>query len=389
MITLRHTWRWLKVPENYFGAGLLVFALSFILLPTSKQVNNVYYLGLLLPTIIHLALTPSRLVPRSPESALWLAFFALSGVAGLLDGGGWEFFKHVGYSLVFVLIVTSLSPPGLFSQPGFKRCAFWTVSAYISVSSIFYWITGTYAVGERILWLPGRMSGPIYTSMWLIACFALASSVWIQERRFVELALALVLSLFCVSFLLQSRSGFVGLAVLLPLLLTGSNQWLGWRQRSAIVLLLVVGAGALWLSGFLDALVARGDAFRFTIWKQFLTDWQECGILRGCGLQHKEVFFTLDGNQLKAHSHNIYVSLGVRLGLLPLLAFLAAQLLTLRRAFRHGDSWGLYLAVSLAMLCFDGGLVIGSPDELWLLVWLPAALIANRNTSNESLHATN
>ena len=72
-----------------------------------------------------------------------------------------------------------------------------------------------------------------------------------------------------------------------------------------------------------------------------------------------------------------------------LLAFLAAQLLTLRRAFRHGDSWGLYLAVSLAMLCFDGGLVIGSPDELWLLDWLPAALIANRNTSNESLHATN
>ena len=154
------------------------------------------------------------------------------------------------------------------------------------------------------------------------------------------------------------------------------------------MLLLVVGAGALWLSGFLDALVARGDAFRLTIWRQFLSDWQECGIIRGCGLQHKEVFFTLDGTQLKAHSHNIYVSLGVRLGLLPLLTFVTAQLLTLRRAYRQGDSWGLYLAVSLVMLCFDGGLVIGSPDELWLLVWLPAALIANRNTSNESLHAT-
>lgn len=388
MITLQQTWRWLKVPENYFGAGLLVFALSFILLPTSKQVNNVYYLGLLLPAVIHLALNPSRLVPRSAEGALWLLFFVLACVAGLLGGGRGEFFKHAGYSLIFVLIATSLASPRLFSRPGFKRGAFWAVGAYIFVSSIVYWTTGTYAVGERILWLPGRMTGPIYTSMWLIACFALASSVWIQERRFIELAFALALSLFCVSFLLQSRSGFVGLAVLFLLLITGSNQWLGWRQRSTIVLLLAVGTGALWFSGYLDALVARGDALRFTIWRNFLTDWQECGIIRGCGLPHKEVFFTLDGTQLKAHSHNIYISLGVRLGLLPLLAFVGAQLLTLRRACRQGDSWGLYLAVSLVMLCFDGDLVIGNPDELWLLVWLPAALIANRNTSNESLHAT-
>ena len=117
-MTLQHTWRWLKVPENYFGAGLLVFALSFILLPTSKQVNNVYYLGLLLPAVIHLALNPSRLIPRSPETVLWMVFFVLASVAGLLGGGSAEFFKHVGYSLIFVLIATTLASPRLFLAIG-------------------------------------------------------------------------------------------------------------------------------------------------------------------------------------------------------------------------------------------------------------------------------
>lgn len=387
MISLQYAWRWLRAPENYFGAGIIVFALSFILLPTSKQVNNVYYLGLLLPAVIYLVLHPSRLVPRTLETVFWLIFFALSGAAGILGGGSEGFFKHVGYSLVFVLIAANLASPRFFSGGLFKRAAFWTVGAYIFVSSMVYWVTDTYAVGERVLWLPGRMTGPIYTSMWLIACFALASSEWIKERCFVQLAIALALSLFCAGYLLQSRSGFVGLGVLPLFLLVGSRQRQNWRQLLAIVLLLAAGAGALWFSGLLDPLISRGDAFRFTIWRQFIADWQQCGIIRGCGLQHREIFFTLDGHDLKAHSHNIYVSLGVRLGLLPLLVFAAAQLLTLLRARRNGDSWGLYLAVSLVMLCFDGDLVIGNPDELWLLVWLPAALIVNRNMSHESLDA--
>lgn len=387
MTTLRYAWHWLKVPENFFSAGLLVFALSFILLPTSKQVNNVYYLGLLLPATVCLVSHPPRILPRAPETVLWLLFFALSGAAGIMGGGSESFFKHLGYSLIFVLIATNLASPRLFSESVFKRAAFWTVGTYIFISSMAYWATGTYAVGERIVWLPGRMTGPIYTSMWLIACFALASSVWIKERRFVELAAALALSLFCTGYLLQSRSGFVGLAALPFFLLFGNRQRKDWRRLLSIVLLLAIGVGALWVSGFLDALISRGDAFRFTIWRRFLSDWQQCGIIRGCGLQHREVFFSLDGQSLKAHSHNIYVSLGVRLGLLPLLAFVAAQLLTLLRARRNGNSWGLYLAVSLIMLCFDGDLVIGNPDELWLLVWLPAALIANRNTSHESPNA--
>ena len=83
----------------------------------------------------------------------------------------------------------------------------------------------------------------------------------------------------------------------------------------------------------------------------------------------------------------LFVAIGVRLGLLPLLAFVATQVLSLRRARSMGNSWGLYLSVALVMLSFDGDLVVGNPDELWLLVWLPMALIARAAEFHETSHA--
>ena len=42
------------------------------------------------------------------------------------------------------------------------------------------------------------------------------------------------------------------------------------------------------------------------------------------------------------------------------------------------DGWGWYLAAALVMLNFDGSKLVGNPDELWLLVLLPAVLIYGR-----------
>jgi hypothetical protein len=65
-----------------------------------------------------------------------------------------------------------------------------------------------------------------------------------------------------------------------------------------------------------------------------------------------------------------------------LLLFLVIMTATLWRAWRRRDPWGLYLAVALCMLNFDGSSLIGNPDELWLLVLLPATLIVNRYRSS-------
>jgi len=50
----------------------------------------------------------------------------------------------------------------------------------------------------------------------------------------------------------------------------------------------------------------------------------------------------------------------------------------LQRAWQQRDPWGLYLFTALVVLNFDGSKLVGNPDELWLLILLPMALIINQ-----------
>jgi len=224
------------------------------------------------------------------------------------------------------------------------------------------------------------MTGPIYTSIWLVACFALATPIWLKERRYIEFLSALFLSVACIGFILQSRSGFVGLLAL-PLFLVFTAQLRISAKNLLVILgLFLVLIFGVWSTDLLKPLLDRGDAARFAIWNAYLVRWWECGVLQGCGLELKEVYLTVEGSGILAvHPHNIFISIGSRLGMLSLLFFLGTVLGTLWQSRKRQDPWGLYLAVSLIMLNFDGNLIIGNPDEIWLLILLPMALLMNRS----------
>lgn len=357
---------------------LLVFIVSFLVLPNAKQVNNVFYLLLAIPALIAAIRYLQTTKPQSGAEWLWLLFLLTAAVMGLADEGSALYIKHIGYVWLFSFAATALAAPDFFRQRCFGRALFWIVGAYITGSALFYWWSGEYAVGQRVLWLPGRMTGPIYTSMWLVACFALATPAWLKERRYFELLAAFFLSTACVGFILQSRSGFAGLLALPFLLFLAAKPSLSARRLLATIglfLFLLIGT---WSTDLLQHLLARGDAHRFTIWQHFLARWWECGLLQGCGIGFREVYFPFDGMTLQAHPHNIFLSIGSKLGLIALLLFLATMLSALWQARKQQDPWGLYLAVSLIMLNFDGSMIINNPDELWLLVLLPMALLINR-----------
>ena len=125
------------------------------------------------------------------------------------------------------------------------------------------------------------------------------------------------------------------------------------------------------------SLFARADSGRFELWRILFAEWLDCGLWLGCGVQYASQATILDGAPIQ-HPHNIYMALGLYSGLVSLLLFLALNALLLRRAWQQRDPWGLYLLVALLMLNFDGSKLMGNPDELWLLVLLPMALIANR-----------
>lgn len=97
----------------------------------------------------------------------------------------------------------------------------------------------------------------------------------------------------------------------------------------------------------------------------------------GCGPSFSPDIRIQNGLAIQ-HPHNIFLAMGFRYGLLGLLLFAVTMLLTLQKAREQRSAWGGYLLIALAMLNFDGRELINSPHEVWLLVWVPAMLIAAR-----------
>ncbi|MFP5337127.1 MAG: O-antigen ligase family protein [Gammaproteobacteria bacterium] len=364
---------------GYFTPALVLFIVSFLLLPTSKMVNNVYYVLLALPALGVLLLRRGRGIQLSTALWLWAALCAWFVVVGALSADG-QYFKHVLYMMLFVLVVSQLVDPEPLRMPLFSRGLFWILGVYVLGSAVVYWLTGRYALGERVLWLPGRMTGPIYTSMWLACCFALALPTWLSQRRWLELSAAALLAVFCMAYVLQSRSGLVGMLAVgglaagwLALHRARYLLWLGFASLLLVIWTLFVIREVPEVA----SLFARADAGRFELWRILAGEWLDCGLWLGCGMQHVTEATILGGAPIQ-HPHNIYMALGLYSGLVSLLIFLALIVVVLQRAWRGRDPWGLYLFTALVVLNFDGSKLVGNPDELWLLVLLPMALIINQ-----------
>lgn len=372
--------------QKLLTVGLLAFIASFMLLPTSKMVNNVFYALIAVPTLFALISGHCRKFEISRVFWIWGLLMLWMVYIGIGSGDA-QFFKHILYVCLFMLAVGQLIAPKIFLDPDFTRGLFWSVLVYMGGSSIYYWIIGEYAFGEKVLWLPGRMTGPIYSSIWLSCCFALNLPNWIRQGAWKELIAGLLITLFIAAFALQSRSGLVGLFVLVFLsILYLASTYPKTRRFLAAGALLMAGC-SLWAYSEIPqihALVARGDSARFEIWTALINEWQHCGIVQGCGREHRsDVILTGGGGIL--HPHSIYLSLGVFAGLPALLMFCLLMSLTLYIAWKNRNPWGLYLLSGMIGLAFDGSFLVGNPDELWLLILLPAALIIH--PGSRSSHA--
>lgn len=364
---------------GYFTVALLVFVVSFLTLPTSKMVNNVYYVFLAIPALGYLIINRGRGVELSLGLLLWGGVSFCLALAGILSGDV-RWLKYVLYTVLFVVLVSQFVDPLPFRTPVFARGLFWILGGYVLGSAIVYWVIGRYVPGERVLWLPARMTGPIYTSMWLACCFTLALPAWIEQRRWFELSAAMLLAVFCMAYVLQSRSGLLGMAALGGFIAVGlvlrQVRYILWLGIAAFLSGLLVYWAVLEIPE-IARLFARADAGRFELWGVYLSEWVKCGLWLGCGV-NPNVDVVLSGGLSIQHPHNIFLALGLYSGLFSLLLFMLMMVVILRHALKMRDPWGGYLLLALIMLNFDGDRFVDNPNELWLLVLLPAALIINR-----------
>lgn len=376
--------------KYYFEFTLLAFLLSFFVLPTNKMVNNVFYIFALLPVSIAVVLGKAKFLQARGVFFAAIVFLALNVISAVYTGAEGQFYKHVAYVLVFFVLTVYLVRIDFFLNKNFKLYAFWLVSIYVLGSAVFYWLIGRYAFGERVLWLPSRMTGPIYTSILISSVFLMVLPQLLDEKKYIQLGLGLAVSLFNIIFVVQSRSGLAAMiAVLFLYTVFRAIVKKDFRPIFVVLGVIVFFIGFFQLlSEFANAatsIFSRADAGRFALWAQLLVDFKQCNLFLGCGpgVQSGSTFGA--GHPI-LHPHSVFFSLVWYTGLLSLLGFLVLLAIAIYFGIKTQESWVLYLMSSIVGLCFDGSNVVGNPDEVWLLLLLPMFIIfAKQRIAKQSL----
>ncbi|EMR13673.1 hypothetical protein MPL1_04025 [Methylophaga lonarensis MPL] len=367
------------IAKQYFSYAILLVLAGFLLMPSSKSVNNIFYMLLAVPAVFFYLVNIKNYKSWSHVDLCFAAFIGYCFTIGILHD--FSFAKYCLYLTLFMFIVSRLIDVDFFENPKVIRTAFWALISYVILSAVFHAANGIYELGDRIVELPSRLQGPIFTSMLIVSVLVLVTPVWVRGKNYTEAILGATLVLVCVGFILQSRTGLVGVglwAICVCIWLTYKYRLAGLAFAIIMMTFAFVLAGGLLVeSDKLLNLVARADAGRFEIWAYFLSSWRDCGVFSGCGLGF-EMSDRVNGQQI-LHPHNIFLTLGVHLGILPLILFVLMMTATLYLAVAQKNWWGAYLAMALVLSNFDGHLVVNSLNELWLLIWLPMGLILNKH----------
>src|SRR5690625_4284690 len=143
---------------RYFTFALLGFLASFLLLPSSKAVNNFFYAFLALPGLL---LIISARVPRFRVTllvGLWTLFFSWLALRAVWGGDG-DFFKYLFFNALFCLIIWLWVDWRRLDDVALFEVFFWALLFYVTGTALLHWWTGQVEGGVRVLALQSRLQG--------------------------------------------------------------------------------------------------------------------------------------------------------------------------------------------------------------------------------------
>lgn len=368
--------------NKYFTAVFVMLIATYMILPTSKSVNNFYYLFGLTPGIFFLFkyryFKPVLIFDY--VFALLCLYYALNLYFISPDK-----IKDVLYVYVFVMAFSRQIDSNFLTSKYLARLLFWGAIIYACISAFSNYIIGDLQFGVPVNPGISRLDNPIHTSMFMACTIFIISPIWLTEKRWLEAGLGFILNFIAISLIFQSRSGLVGMAlwalIFCYALIKEYGHKVVWGLLLVCVFGILVSLPLFDLAGQTTQLVDRADSNRFAIWKGYLSAINDCGWILGCGfpehISDKLVWEDRANNIFGPH--NIYIHMIYRLGIMSFILFLISILVALFYSYNKKMWWGGYLLAGLLMLNFDGSMIMNSPNEVWLLVWLPITVIMSIN----------
>lgn len=346
-----------------WGSIFFLFFVSFFLPLSSKAVNNIFYIGLAVPTFFwmlrHARDLPVIFRSHSVLMVLLLGFLVLSAIADVSS------IKRILYVLLFFFACL------LLARKDGARTVYFAYSAiacliflYLIVGWLWqYRVSGMW--GRQVFW--GSASNPVYASLlilsalvfvWLfyIEGFLLSRSRW---QLFAGMFLLMCACLLCV-LVFQARSALLGaLLFFMAYLIQRRLIFLG-------AILVLVACGLTYFSGIGSLLLERGVSYRVVIWEDALHHLvNSCFVWLGCGVDEYKFLGQF------MHPHSGFVSTLYRFGVVGGALFSVFAMVFFWQGWKSRSPWFLLALIGWGGLLTTGNGFFSSPQPLWVYFWFP------------------
>ena len=366
-----------QVLAVWMGVGLAVFMLAQILPMGGSRVNQVFYLGLALPSWIAFARLPAT---RAALHALWpaLGFIGLVFAIGLIkwNSGTVENAIKVAAFISSLAALNALRPGWIASIASVFAVLLIAVLAWASIAWLGASATSD-SFARMVLW--GHARNPILASLMMLSAFAvlwlLLLEPWLERAgqrglagfagmdwRWPIFALFVALA-FWVTVVFQTRTTVVSLLLFV-------FGYAALRGRAGTVgLASVIAVGAIVALDLHGPLLERGLSYRPEIWKEALTElYRQCGWWRGCAPTEEAFVAGFRG------AHSGYVGTLYRDGVVAAAAMLAFMAVFAWRAVSARSRWAVVSLIGWGGMLTAHDALIGGPRPWWLYFWLPVAM---------------
>lgn len=355
--------------------GFIILLCAPWLLPTNKVYHQLAIGFFWLPSLIALGAVQQRAALQSREMLLYVVLSLWTYLVLLIEGG----IDPVGKGKVVVYVALSLAGMVLV-----ERNPRWRLESILLGSAVlagvfalmswvsFYLIDGTAFVTRLV---PLGLWDSIIPAAHAIGAFAVLGFCLLGHRPaalwFKLLACVAVTGFALALSFSQTRGIWVALAVTLVAMtvIKRSRQGL-----FVIVALAVVAAVILVIDPIL--LLQRGVSYRPQLWAGGLALMQQHWLL---GLGFAEYWLHIPDVADFKHPHNLFLDIGVRLGVPGLLLFLALWFAVAWRGLQHrAEPLGVALLAlwifSTVSLMTDGIGLWLKPNADWMITWVPVGL---------------
>jgi O-antigen ligase len=365
-----------EVLEVWASIGFLVLLCGAWVLPDNKLYHQMMIFLLWLPALLALFHRDFRLMLKQPECVLFVFFVAWTLLVLMVEGGN----NILGKSKVTLYVALTLLGVLLAAQN--RRWRLESMLLYASIMGgffaaaswfYFYEVSAQPFSGRLIaigLWDTAIMAAHAVGALLILGVFTL------QTKRFNPWLIVLVLipALGYALFLGFSQTRGVWIGLLACLFVMGVAR----PSRLGVGLIILVVLGLASVAVFKpEILLQRGVSFRPELWNggvQLMLDHWAMGL----GF-HEYLIPVPEIGQAFKHPHNLFLDIGVRLGVPGLLLF---GWLWLAAGWRGWISRAQPLGqVLLALWVFSGASLMTDgiglwlkPNADWLITWLPIAL---------------